>query len=79
MFENKTVKVGNFGEAHISRIIASWRNKGGDTHSEEFKEWLRNILHLTTDEVADVMHIANNGKLELEMSARQFMAIKKHV
>lgn len=79
MFENKTVKTNNFGDVHISRIIASWRNRGGDTHSEEFEEWLRNILHLTADEIAEVKHLANNGKLELELSARQFIAIKNYV
>lgn len=78
MFENKTVKVGNLGEVHISRIIASWRNKGGDTRSDEFEEWLHE-LNLTADEISDIMLFANNGKLELEMFAREFMAIKGYI
>lgn len=73
MFENKLIKVGKINaEVHVSRIIASWRNKGGDTHSDEFEEWLYR-LGLSDDDVSYVFHIANNGKLELEMLAKAFM------
>lgn len=75
MFENKMVKVGDIGEVHISRIIASWRNKGGNTHSREFEEWLC-FLGLTESEIAEIKYFANNGKMELEMFARGFMAIR---
>lgn len=74
MFENKLIplKVGKINAVHVSRIIASWRNKGGDTHSDEFEEWLHR-LGLSDDDVSYVFHIANNGKLELEMLAKAFM------
>lgn len=75
MYENKMVTVGDIGEVHISRIIASWRNKGGNTHSREFEEWLR-AMGLTDSEIADIKHFANNGKMELEMFAREFMMNK---
>lgn len=73
MFENKLIKVGKINaEVHVSRIIASWRNKGGDTRSEEFDQWLHR-LGLSDEDVSYIFHIANNGKLELEFLAKAFM------
>lgn len=72
MFENKKIHVDGMEDVYVTRIIASWRNKGGDTRSDEFEEWLRDI-GVSDDDIGYVFHIANNGKLELEYAARLFM------
>ena len=68
MLENK-VK----GFIHYSRFIASWRNVGGKYFSEEFEEWLKSE-GLSEEEVREVVEMAICGKLELETSAKNFVA-----
>jgi hypothetical protein len=71
MLENK-VK----GFIHYSRFIASWRNARGKYFSEEFEEWLKSE-GLSEEEVREVVEMATCGKLELETSAKNFVA-KEH-
>lgn len=61
---------------HYSRYIASWRNSGGKWFSEEFEEWLRSE-GLNDEEIHEVVEMAICGKMELEISAKQFIT-KEH-
>lgn len=74
MFENKIVN-----GIHATRYIMSWIRSGGNLrHGEgidDFSEWLRS-LGLSLDDVVDIRLIATNGKMELEHSAKQFLAKK---
>lgn len=71
MFENEIVN-----GIHISRIIASWHNVGGE-NGWKFKLWLESLVindrHFTPDEVKRITNFADNGKLELECNARVFI------
>jgi hypothetical protein len=65
---------------YYSRIIASWINVGGDTHSRMFEEWLRSITDsntgekvLTDDQISDILRLARNGKLEWQNDASRFI------
>lgn len=72
MFENKIIK-----GIHATRFIMSWIREGGklglfgEGHSE-FNNWLKS-LGLSKEEIFDIMCVAKNGKLELEISAKKFM------
>ena len=76
MFENKLVK-----GIHISRYIMSWARVGGPLNYRgkgyTFGEWLETLeidgSKLSEEEIHDIMFIAQNGKLELEESAREFI------
>ena len=74
MFENKTIE-----DIYISRFIASWQKGGGNCRKDYglFKEWLESLVingrHLTDKEVHDILLLADNGKMELEYSAREFL------
>ena len=74
MFENKTIE-----GIYISRFIASWQKAGGNCRKDYglFKEWLGSLIingrHLTDGEIHDILLIADNGKLELELSAKMFL------
>ena len=71
MFENKKTKVQG---VHYSRYIMSWANVYGYYFPrEEFEDWLRSE-GCDEDEVHDIYEMAGMGKLELEMSARKFIA-----
>ena len=63
---------------HYSRYIASWHNAGGRVYKYRsiFEDWLRQTQELTDDEIHDIIEMATNGKLELEMSAKQFLKDK---
>lgn len=63
---------------HYSRYIASWRNMGGRFFDEEFKEWLRSE-GFNEDEIREVKELAECGKLELEMAAKQFINKEKEM
>ena len=74
MFENKDIE-----GIYISRFIASWQEAGGNCRKDYglFEEWLETLIingrHLTDEEIHDILFIANNGKLELELSAKMFL------
>jgi len=71
MFENKMIK-----GVHASRYIMSWIREGGELHwragISEFNDWLKS-LNLTDDEMEPIIEIAQNGKMELEVSAGRFL------
>jgi hypothetical protein len=75
MFENKMIK-----GIYATRYIMSWIREGGNLKHgrdcDDFKEWLKS-LGLNEDEVHHIWEIATNGKMELEDSARKFLATKK--
>lgn len=59
---------------HYSRYIESWRRMGGKIfYGGLFEDWLRETQKLTDEEIRDILLIATNGKMELEMSAKMFM------
>lgn len=77
MFENKEIE-----GIYISRFIASWQAAGNCRKDYGlFREWLKTLIingrYLTDDEIHDILFIADNGKLELEMSARKFLKKQK--
>ena len=74
MFENKVIN----GYIYATRFIMSWVRSGGkfDKYGQgydDFREWLES-LELKTEDIEDIMFLAQNGKLELEVSAKIFMA-----
>ena len=73
MFENKIIN----GYTYATRFIMSWVRSGGTfgKHGEgydDFRKWLES-LELKTEDIEDIMFIAQNGKLELEVSAKKFI------
>lgn len=75
MFENRIIN-----GIHKSRYLASWANSGGTLDRKGrglFKKWLKTLVindrHLTDDEILDIFVYAQNGKLELEFSAEDFL------
>lgn len=71
MFENKSIN-----GIHASRYIASWVRAGGALYYGEdihnFYKWLLS-LDITEDEAKHIKRLAENGKLELEVSAEAFI------
>lgn len=63
---------------NYSRYIASWRREGGDIKGYLFERWLREQEQLTDEEIQDIMFLIDNGKMELERSAREFMERNKN-
>ena len=73
MFENKIIN----GYTYATRFIMSWVRSGGTfgKHGEgydDFRKWLES-LELKTEDIEDIMFLAQNGKLELEVSAKKFI------
>ena len=73
MFENKVIN----GYIYATRFIISWVKSGGkfDRHGkgyDDFRKWLES-LELKTEDIEDIMFLAQNGKLELEVSAKKFI------
>lgn len=72
MFENKQIN----GYTYATRYIASWIREGGQLRYYNdlklFKEWLRS-LGLNEEDVTHILILAENGKMELEHSARKFI------
>ena len=73
MFENKAIN----GYTYATRFIMSWVRSGGKfgTHGEgynDFRKWLES-LGLKTEDIEDIMFLAQNGKLELEISAKNYL------
>lgn len=69
-FENGLVK-----GVHASRYIISWARSGGSLKYDiygDFLDWLRS-MGLSDDECADICHLASNGKMELETSAKEYL------
>ena len=73
MFKNVLVQ-----GVHATRYIMSYIRMGGDLSKQtwEFEEWLES-LGLSENEVDTIVRIANNGRLELELSAAKFLAERK--
>lgn len=61
---------------HATRFIVSWLKVGGQLRYGKdvkmFKSWLES-LDLTEDEVGSILFVAENGKLELQNSAENFL------
>ena len=73
MFENKVIK----GYTYATRFIMSWVRSEGtfDKQGEgydDFRNWLES-LELKTEDIEDIMFLAQNGKLELEVSAKNYI------
>lgn len=73
MFENKIIN----GYTFATVFIMSWVRSGGNfgNHREgynDFRNWLES-LGLKTEDIKDIMFLARNGKLELEVSAKKFI------
>ena len=72
MFENK-----KFNDIHATRYIVSWVRMGGKLRYgkdiEDFCNWLSSI-GLSEEEVNYIELLATNGKMELEVSAKAFLA-----
>ena len=72
MFENK-----KFNDIHATRYIMSWVRMGGKLkygkEIDNFEKWLLSI-GLNEEEADYIVLLATNGKLELEVSAKAFLA-----
>lgn len=70
-FENFTIN-----GIYATRFIASWLAEGGKLKNGSdlclFRTWLRS-LKLTNEEVDRISFLVTNGKLELKMSAQEFL------
>lgn len=80
-FENDKVRT-KFGMVHLSRILASWRNEGGempDYHDDKslYWRWCSEILGMLDEDIGHSLELYANGKLELEMSATRFLKENK--
>lgn len=74
MYENKMVN-----GIRLSRYIASWLNVGGTIyydHESQWYKWLES-LGLSEDDIWNATNMALNGKLELEVSAKEFLEKEK--
>lgn len=61
-----------------SRYISSWRNKGGDYFGKQFEKWLESN-YCTKDEIAEMKFMATCGKIELEISAEDYVKKMKEM
>ena len=73
MFENKVIN----GYTYATRFIMSWGRSVGtfDMHGagyDDFRNWLKSLGQKTRD-INDIMFLAQNGKLELEVSAKNYI------
>lgn len=82
MLENEKVMVPYIGEEiHVSRLIASWLNVGGDTFAATFNNegvaqyaflvWLEE-LGIGEEDIRHIWELVTCGKFELEHSAKKF-------
>ena len=74
MFENKDID----GYTYATRFIMSWVRSGGKFDKSgkgygDFRKWLES-LELDPVDIEDIMFLALNGQLELEVSAKNYMA-----
>lgn len=72
VWENKLIN----DYIYVSRFIASWYNAGGTSDKWLFKKWLDSLIGLSEDDKHIILYQFGNGKLELELSAEDF--IMKH-
>ena len=72
MYENKKTSKG----IYYSRYIASWLNATDGFIGVTFKNWLKHE-GCTEAEVEEIYYLARNGKMELENSAKKFVAMKR--
>ena len=81
MFTNKT-ECG----IHPTRFIMSWVREGGTFSRsgigyDDFRDWLKNLIidgkPLSDEDVDHIVFIARNGKLELEVSAKNYLKTLK--
>ena len=73
MFENKVID----GYVYATRFIMSWIRSGGKFDNRgkgynDFRGWLES-LGLEDRDINDIMFLAQNGKLELEVSAKNYI------
>ena len=73
MFENKVIN----GYTYATRFIMSWVRSGGSFDTlengyDDFRGWLES-LGLENRDIRDIMFLAQNGKLELEESAKNYL------
>lgn len=70
----------SYGEAiNYSRFIASFAVTGINprTNKDLFRAWLKSLgLPFTDDEISKIMWLVDNGWIELEDNAKQF--VKEH-
>lgn len=74
MFENKVIDE----YTYATRFIMSWVRSGGKFDKSgkgygDFRKWLES-LELDPVDIEDIMFLALNGQLELEVSAKNYMA-----
>ena len=74
MFENKVID----GYTYATRFIMSWVRSGGEFDRSgkgygDVRKWLES-LKLDPEDIENIMFLALNGKLELEVSAKNYMA-----
>lgn len=64
-----------------TRVIASWVRTKYGKGDPEFKKWLRTLIingkPLTDEMIDDICFLKDNGKMELEESARRFIKEKE--
>ena len=77
-WKNNRVKT-KFGEIPLSRIVASWRNEGGDIPRRriqltQFWKWCTSELEMSESDTWDAVNLAQEGKMELEHSAKEFLS-----
>lgn len=76
MKEFENLIEGNDTVHYKSRIVASYINEGGNINSKKFEEYLDKLVELgwiDSKDVQDVIIYARNGKLELEIIAKQIL------
>ena len=74
MFENKVID----GYTYATRFIMSWVRSGGKFDKSgkgygDFRKWLES-LELDPVDIENIMFLALNGQLELEVSAKNYIA-----
>lgn len=71
-WENK-----NYEGIYYSRFIASWINAGGGRSPGVFRKWLKSLIinekHIPDEIITEIKFLYENGKLELELNAEQFL------
>ena len=74
-FENEFIK-GAFKSQYVAAWLKAGGNlkRGGDNHviGFDFMEWLK-FIGLTDEEARSIRNYAENGKLELDESAKGFL------
>ena len=72
MFENKI-----YENIYYSRFAASWVRAGGGKFNWRFKDWLKQLVingkYIPEEIVNEIYNYAENGKLELETNAENFI------